>query len=96
VPVGPGKIGASYAKAKDLEGGGVPVANDTKAKMWNIGYEWALSKRTAVGFGIAKMDNGANVGFTWTGQTNGTGGGTETVSPGQDQRNVFVSIRHSF
>src|SRR6266480_6973662 len=56
-PLGPGKIGASYAKAKKLTGAGVDASeaagtNDTGAKMWNLGYEWALSKRTALGFGI--------------------------------------------
>jgi len=93
VPVGPGKIGASYAKAKDLGIGG-----DTSAKMWNIGYEWALSKRTALGFGVAKIDNGANQGFTWTGETSGpSGNGTPSPVPnGVDITNIFVSIRHSF
>jgi predicted porin len=94
VPVGPGKIGASYAKAKDL---GIAGA-DTGAKMWNIGYEWALSKRTAVSFGIAKIDNGAQQGFTWTGATGGPSGANETnpMPAGTDQTNLFVGIRHSF
>jgi predicted porin len=94
VPIGPGKIGASYAKAKDL---GIAGA-DTSAKMWNIGYEWALSKRTAVSFGVAKIDNGAQQGFTWTGATGGPNGPRE-ASPlpgGTDQTNIFVGIRHSF
>ena len=94
VPVGPGKIGASYAKAKDLGLAGL----DTSAKMWNIGYEWSLSKRTALGFGVAKIDNGTNQGFTWTGATGGPNGPNELspVPNGTDQTNIFVSIRHSF
>ena len=94
VPVGPGKIGASYAKAKDLGIAGL----DTSAKMWNIGYEWALSKRTAVSFGVAKIDNGTNQGFTWTGATGGPNGPNEAspVPNGTDQTNLFVGIRHSF
>jgi len=97
VPLGPGKIGASYAKAKKLEGSGAPAANDTGAKMWNLGYEWALSKRTALGFGVAKIDNGADVAFSWTGQTLDNRGVTSgTVLSGVDQTNVFVSMRHSF
>ncbi|HZQ72938.1 MAG TPA: porin [Burkholderiales bacterium] len=94
VPVGPGKIGASYAKAKDL---GI-AGQDTSAKMWNLGYEWALSKRTALSFGVAKIDNGTNQGFTWTGATGGPSGPNE-ASPlpnGTDQTNYFVGIRHSF
>ena len=97
VPLGPGKIGASYAKAKKLEGAGAPGANDTGAKMWNLGYEWALSKRTALGFGIAKIDNGADQAFTWTNQLpNANGASQSSVQNGVDQTNIFVSIRHSF
>src|SRR6267378_4528873 len=102
VPLGPGKIGASYAKAKKLTGGGTDAleaagANDTGAKMWNLGYQWDLSKRTALGFGIAKIDNGANQTFSWTAsipiQNAATSGSTLA---GSDVTNIFVSIRHSF
>ena len=102
VPMGPGKIGASYAKAKKLTGAGTDAleaagANGTDAKMWNLGYEWALSKRTALGFGIAKIDNGANQIFSWTASIptqNGFQSGS--VLAGQDVTNIFVSMRHSF
>jgi predicted porin len=110
IPLGPGKIGLSYAKAKPLEGGisGIVTpavgnngafSNDTGAKMFNMGYEWALSKRTQLGFGIAKITNGNNVGFTWTGQlvnANGVTAGGASVNPGVSQTNTFVSMRHSF
>jgi len=95
IPMGPGKIGASYARAKDLEG---PSFSDTGAHMWNLGYEWALSKRTALGFGVAEMKNKANQGFTWTGLTAGPEGATEKspLPNGTNLRNIFVSMRHSF
>jgi predicted porin len=102
VPLGPGKIGASYAKAKKLEGAGVAASeaagtNATDAKMLNLGYEWALSKRTQLGFGIAKIDNGANTAFTWTNQLpNANGVSGSAVQNGVNQTNLFVSIRHSF
>jgi predicted porin len=97
VPLGPGRIGASYAKAKNLEGAGAPAANDTQAKMLNLGYEWGLSKRTALGFGIAKITNGANQAFTWTNQLpNADGASQSAVQQGVNQTNIFVSMRHSF
>jgi predicted porin len=97
VPLGPGKIGASYAKAKKLEGAGVAVTDGTDAKMWNLGYEWALSKRTALGFGIAKIDNGANQVFAWTATIpDQSGWRSGAVLAGVDITNIFVSIRHSF
>ena len=101
IPIGPGKIGASYARASAFEGSGATTlfgaANDTAAKMWNIGYEWALSKRTNLGFGVAKIDNGANIGFSWTGQLPTQDGfSSGSVVNGVDQTNIFVSMRHSF
>jgi predicted porin len=95
VPMGPGKIGASYARAKDLEG--LPYT-DTGAHMWNLGYEWALSKRTALGFGVAEMKNKANQGFTWSNITAGPEGAAEKspLPNGTNMRNIFVSMRHSF
>jgi len=101
-PMGPGKIGASYAKAKKLTGAGVDASeaagtNDTAAKMWNLGYEWALSKRTALGFGIAKIDNGANQAFSWTATLPAQNGWQSGAVPaGVDITNIFVSMRHSF
>ncbi len=102
VPLGPGKIGASYAKAKKLTGAGTDAleaagTNGTDAKMWNLGYEWALSKRTALGFGIAKIDNGANSRFSWTATLpDQTGWQSGSVLAGVDITNIFVSMRHSF
>jgi len=97
VPMGPGKIGASYAKANKLSGSGAPAANDTGAKMWNLGYEWALSKRTALGAGIAKIDNGADAAFIWTSSIpNQNGWQSGAVPNGMDTTNIFVSMRHSF
>jgi predicted porin len=102
VPMGPGKIGASYAKAKKNTGAGTDAAealglNDTGAKMWNIGYEWGLSKRTALGFGIAKIDNGANAAFIWTASVPAQNGWQSGAVPaGVDTTNIFVSMRHSF
>jgi predicted porin len=95
VPMGSGKIGASYARAKDITGGS--LAGDNGAKMWNIGYEWALSKRTALGFGVAKIDNDSAGVHTWTSTVPIQNGWQSGVVPaGVDNRNIFVSIRHSF
>jgi predicted porin len=95
IPLGSGKIGMSYAIADELEVGGT-AATDTGAKMYNIGYEWALSKRTAVGFGYAKIDNDANVNFTWTGMAPNQNGVSIGTYAGSDVQNIFVSLRHSF
>jgi predicted porin len=95
IPMGSGKIGASYARADEVEVGGAAAAG-TGAKMYNIGYEWALSKRTAVGFGYAKIDNDTAAGFTWTGIAPNQNGVTLTPYAGSDIQQIFVAFRHSF
>lgn len=94
VPVGAGKVGFSIAAARDISGGS--LAGDNGAKMWNLGYEHGLSKRTAIGVGIAKMDNDTAAAFTWTGMAPSHNGVSVGNEAGADITNLFVSVRHSF
>jgi predicted porin len=108
IPLGSGKIGVSYAIAKDVKGGnfgtvltildpqGAGRAANNGAKMYNVGYEWALSKRTALGFGYAKIDNDQDAAFTWTGMAPSQDGFSVSSRPGSDVSNIFVAVRHSF
>jgi predicted porin len=95
IPMGSGKIGASYVIAKDPVNS-VTGAVDAGAKMYNVGYEWALSKRTAVGFGYAAIKNDPGAVFTWTGMAPIQNGVTLTPLAGSDPSNIFVAFRHSF
>jgi predicted porin len=93
IPMGSGKIGASYTIQKDLEG---PTASDSGGKMYNVGYEWNLSKRTVVSFGYAAIKNDDAASFTWTGMPgNQTGYDTRTLA-GSDPSTMYVGLRHSF
>ncbi len=94
IPLGSGKIGASYAVSADPKISGTTI--DAGAKMYNIGYEWALSKRTAVGFGYAAIKNDPLQSFTWTGMAPNQTGAAVTDLAGSDPSNIFVSFRHSF
>ncbi len=94
IPLGSGKIGVSYARAKDIEVAGTTI--DNGAKQIGIGYEWALSKRTAVSFGYAKIDNDSLAAFTWTGMAPSHNGFSPVNLAGADVSNVFVAFRHSF
>jgi predicted porin len=95
IPLGSGKIGASYAIAKDQDNSATGSV-DNGAKMYNIGYEWALSKRTAVGFGYAAIKNDDLAAFTWTGMTANQNGVGIGALAGSDPSNIFVAFRHSF
>jgi len=94
IPMGSGKIGVSYAIAKDATTAAGTV--DSGAKMYNVGYEWALSKRTAVGFGYAAIKNDTAAAFTWTGMAPNQTGVAVTNLVGSDPSNIFVAFRHSF
>jgi predicted porin len=100
IPMGSGKIGASYAIQKDFTGGGCePAASlgcDNGGKMYNIGYEWNLSKRTVASFGYAAIENDPNAAYTWTGMpANQTGYATAALN-GSDPSTLYVGLRHSF
>jgi predicted porin len=95
VPLGSGKIGFSYAIAKDTDVDSGTQPNNG-AKMWNLGYEWNLSKRTVVSFGYAAIENDPAAAYTWTGMApNQTGYDVRTLN-GSDPSNLFVGLRHSF
>ena len=51
---GPSTVLASYTRANDFSD-----AANTGAKMWVIGYDYALSKRTNVGLFYGKLTNDA-------------------------------------
>ena len=73
------------------------INNSTGANMWAIGYNYDLSKRTAVGITYARINNQANAGYSFF--TAGTGGGLglgNGVFAGEDPRLLATTIRHAF
>ncbi len=58
-PVGPGLIRASYSQAKDSE------LRDDKGKKFGIGYQYNLSKRTALFVTVARVKNEGNAAGTF-------------------------------
>lgn len=80
---------ASFTKAGDRSG-----VNNSGAKMWTLGYDYALSKRTTVGAYYSRLDNDAAAfyqpflaGTSFTGSALGLG---ETAST------FGVGIHHTF
>jgi len=100
IPIGSGKIAGSYAIQKDFTGAGCDAAAslgcDNGGKMYDIGYEWNLSKRTVVSFGYAAIKNDNNAAFTWTGMAPNQTGYNVGALNGSDPSNIFVGLRHSF
>jgi len=91
--VGTGKIIAQYGHAGNISG-----TSNTGAKMFEVGYEYSLSKRTIVKALYSSISNEENATYDFlygVSQPNSTGTGAG-VSAGADPRGVSIGIRHSF
>jgi len=80
---------ASYTKAGDL--GGV---NDTGAKMYTLGYDYALSKRTNVGVFYSRLDNDAN--GTYQPFLSGTSFTGSALAAGETASTFALGVKHTF
>ncbi len=85
-PVGPGLFKASYTRSSydNFAGDASQVA---------IGYEYGLSKRTALYANYARISNKAGAAFSVSGEA---GAATAAVTPGQSSRGFEVGVRHAF
>ena len=90
--LGPGTLLFTYTAARDVKAGGTIA--DTGAKMFAIGYDYPLSKRTSVGVSYANLKNDANANYALF-TMNALGGHTNPVV-GQDVRQFYVGLRHAF
>lgn len=84
VPVGAGKIVGQYYRAKDISG-----TSDTGAKLYSIGYEHSLSKRTILKAYYAKLDNDNNASYQF-------GVSPTEANAGSASSGFQMGIRHSF
>lgn len=87
---GPHTIQASFTKAGDVSNA---ATADTGAKMWVLGYDHALSKRTNVGVFYSKVDNERNGVYqpNGAGTTNGS-----TLLAGESASIVTLGMMHKF
>jgi len=96
---GPHWIGGHFTKARDDKA----TATQDGARMWALGYNYSLSKRTSLGVTYASIrndDGTAGVGgATYTPFTgNGAlgGGAAHTALSGEDPRFWSITMRHAF
>ncbi|RJG03610.1 porin [Noviherbaspirillum sedimenti] len=89
---------ASFTKAGDLSAGNANLAantgNDTGAKMYTVGYDYALSKRTNVGVYYSRLDNDANgVYQPFNAGTSFTG---SSLVAGETASTLALGVKHTF
>jgi predicted porin len=90
---GPHWIGGHYTKAENDKA----TAVQDGAKMWAIGYNYSLSKRTSVGVTYASITNDTGATYTpFTGNGALGGGAAHTALAGEDPRFWSMTIRHAF
>jgi len=87
--LGPGTALFTYTAAQDLDG-----TSNTGAKMYSIGYDYPLSKRTSVGVSFANINNDSGASYAMF--TSVPLGGHPAPTAGQDQRQFYVGLRHAF
>lgn len=92
---GANTIHFNYIKANDTKLNGTKV-NDTGAKKLVLAYDRALSKRTFVGVSYMKLDNDTFGVYTpWLAGVS-TLGGSASLVPGADNRQISVNVTHFF
>ncbi len=89
--MGPHAIHAAYAKANEQAD-----VDDTSAKMWTVGYEYSLSKRTMVKAYYANLKNDDNARYDFYTAPVGTYGSNTSAQPDVDVSGFGVGLRHAF
>jgi predicted porin len=90
---GPHWIGGHFTKARDDKA----TAVQDGARMWALGYNYSLSKRTSLGVTYASIRNDAGATYTpFTSNGSLGGGAAHTALAGEDPRFWSMTIRHAF
>ena len=90
---GPHWIGGHYTKANDDK---ATSGISDGAKMWAVGYNYSLSKRTSVGVTYAQVSNDAGAVYTPFTAGGALGAPGHNALPGEDPRFWSMTIRHAF
>jgi predicted porin len=86
---GPHSVKFGYAQAGDAKNAAiVGGGNNTGAKMYQIGYGHALSKRTSASLSWARMDNDSAGSYNFTGHSAATSGDSSSV--------IVLGLVHTF
>jgi GBP family porin len=89
-PFGNHAVMAQYSKLNDK------TAANADYSVWGAGYEYSLSKRTALYAAYAKGDNKNGASYGLDGAASGTSAIGSTAQAGYNPWNVMTGVRHSF
>ncbi len=89
---GPHKVYFQYAHAGDASN----TATNTGAKAWNIGYDYAFSKRTSAGIFYTKLNNNNGGSYDLFAVPGGNGATATAGTGGEDVRQIYIGLAHNF
>lgn len=92
--LGPGTFLFTYSQARDMDNSVAGKLGDTGAKMYSLGYDYPLSKRTSLGVSYAVINNDTAANYMLF--TSIPLGGHPAPTAGQDQKQLYLGIRHTF
>lgn len=87
---GPHAVYFQYARAGQMTNDG---GTNSGANAWNIGYDYAFSKRTSAGVFYTKLNNNRGGSYDLFGLA--ANGATATAA-GEDARQFYIGMNHSF
>lgn len=96
---GPHAIYFKYARAGKASGSAIApgTGGDFKASAWNIGYDYALSKRTSAGIFYTRLDNDSNAADTvGSAHRLKSGNGATVTRRGESVSQLYIGMSHSF
>jgi predicted porin len=96
VPIGPGSLVAMYSRASNVKLGVGGTVAGTDAKLFSIGYNYAMSKRTSIGASWSRLNNGAAGAYQLYTNNSLGNSGMPTVPLGTDQSLFYLGVRHVF
>jgi predicted porin len=74
----------------------VPCGSGTGAKLFSLGYNYPLSKRTSLGVVYSKLNNDAGGAYQFYTNSALGNSGAAAVGAGVDQSLVYLGLRHVF
>jgi len=89
---GPHKVYFAYARAGDASN----TPGNSGAKAWNLGYDYAFSKRTSAGIFYTKLNNNTNGAYDLFAVPGGNGATVTRGAGGDDARQIYIGMAHNF
>ena len=92
--IGTGTLMFTYTQARDLDRDATGKLADSGAKMFVLGYDYPLSKRTSVGVSYAVLNNEANAAYSLF-SVNSLNN-LSLATTGQDSKQLHIGVNHKF